>query len=83
MQERTLGAISLWPVSNVQGSYKFMNLRAGKAITRRDFDEVPAPRRVIQRVNKLGELQKQQVDLLFYDCNQVLIANEDDATTTD
>eukprot|EP00957_Ditylum_brightwellii_P143149 10906854-Ditylum_brightwellii.AAC.1 len=82
MREWTLGAISLGPVGNVQGSYKFMNLRTGKAITRHDFDEIPATHRVIQRVNKLGELQKQQGDLLFYNCNQVLIADNDDATTT-
>eukprot|EP00957_Ditylum_brightwellii_P085117 6471758-Ditylum_brightwellii.AAC.1 len=60
-----------------------MNLRTGNAITRHDFYEVPAPLRVIQRVNKLGELQKQQVNLLFYNRNQVLIADDDDATTTD
>eukprot|EP00957_Ditylum_brightwellii_P140420 10699091-Ditylum_brightwellii.AAC.1 len=82
MRERTLGAIFLRPVGNVQGLYKFMNLRTGKAITRRDFDEILATRHVIQRVNKLGELQKQQGDLLFYDRNQVLIADNDDATTT-
>eukprot|EP00957_Ditylum_brightwellii_P148872 11333550-Ditylum_brightwellii.AAC.1 len=59
-----------------------MNLRAGKVITRRDFDEVPTPHRVIQCINKLGASQKQQVDLLFYDCNQILIADDDDDTAT-
>eukprot|EP00957_Ditylum_brightwellii_P091255 6947964-Ditylum_brightwellii.AAC.1 len=43
MKEQMLGAISLGPIGNVQGSYKFMNLRTRKQIVRHDFDEVPAP----------------------------------------
>ena len=34
---RTVGAITLGPTGNLQGGYKFLNLRTGKKITRRDW----------------------------------------------
>ena len=33
---RTMGEITLGPTGNLQGGYKFLNLRTGKNITRRN-----------------------------------------------
>ena len=55
MQARTLGAICLGPTGNSQGSYKFMNLRTGRRITRRKWTNLPMPQEVIDRVNELGK----------------------------
>eukprot|EP00957_Ditylum_brightwellii_P011842 892593-Ditylum_brightwellii.AAC.1 len=59
MSERTLGAISLGPVGNVQGSYKFMNLRTGKLIHRNHFDELPVTEDIQKRVAQLSRAQNQ------------------------
>jgi hypothetical protein len=40
MQARTLGAICLGPTGNLQGSYKFLNLRTGQRITRRKWTDL-------------------------------------------
>ena len=50
--ERTVGAIALGPTGNLQGGYKFLNLRTGKRITRRNWTHLPIPIEVIERVNK-------------------------------
>ena len=49
---RTIGAITLGPTGNLQGGYKFLNLRTGKKITRRNWTHLPMPIEVIERVNK-------------------------------
>ena len=48
---RTIGAITLGPTGNLQGGYKFLNLRTGKKITRRNWTHLPMPIEVIERVN--------------------------------
>ena len=40
-QARTLGVICLEPSGNLQGGYKFMNLRTGKKLTRRRLTALP------------------------------------------
>ena len=62
-----MGAICLGPSGNLQGGYKFMNLRTGKKITRRRWMALPMPQEVIDRVNKLGETDGQPSLLTFYD----------------
>jgi hypothetical protein len=47
MQACTLGAICLGPTGNIQGSYKFLNLRTGQRITRRKWTDLPMPQEVI------------------------------------
>eukprot|EP00957_Ditylum_brightwellii_P020103 1516639-Ditylum_brightwellii.AAC.1 len=83
MRERTLGTIALSPRGNIQGSYKFMNLRTGKLIVRREFDELPAPDAVVNRVHKLVAAKKCSNSLTFYNRNQVLIGDDDDFNTPD
>ena len=43
LKERTLAAISLGPVGNLQGSYKFLSLTTGKVVKRRDWTHLPMP----------------------------------------
>ena len=38
LQARTIGAICLGPTGNLQGSYKFLNLRTGKRFIRRKWN---------------------------------------------
>jgi Reverse transcriptase (RNA-dependent DNA polymerase) len=64
---RTVGAISLGPTGNLQGSYKFLNLRTGRLITRRTWTSLPMPDEVIARVNALGKSENQPELLTFYD----------------
>ena len=40
---RTVGAITLGPTGILQGGYKFLNLRTGKKITRRNWTPLPIP----------------------------------------
>ena len=54
---RTVGAITLGPTGILQGGYKFLNLRTGKKITRRNWTHLPMPSEVIKRVNQIGLAQ--------------------------
>jgi hypothetical protein len=72
---RTRGAISLGPSGNLQGGHKFMALKTGKKITRRNWDVIPMPDLVIARVNALGSDQPKQ--LTFTDCHGRLIGDVD------
>ena len=65
-QARTLGAICIGTSVNLQGSYKFMNIRTGKRLTRRKWTELPKPQEVIDRVNKIGASDGQPSLLTFY-----------------
>ena len=51
---RTQGAISLGPMGNDKGGYYFMSLRTGKKLKRYSWDELPMPKSVIKRVEKLA-----------------------------
>ena len=73
MSARTKGAISLEPSDNLQGGYKFMALKTGKKITRRNRDVIPIPDVVIARVNSLGIGQPKQ--LIFTDRHGRLIGD--------
>ena len=77
---RTVGAICLGPTGNLQGSYKFLNLRTGRLITRRSWTSLPMPDEVIARVNALGKAEGQPPLLTFYDRRGLLIG---DLTTPD
>ena len=64
---RTVGAITLGPTGNLQGGYKFLNLRTGKKITRQNWTHLPMPSEVIERINKIGLAQGQPKLLTFQD----------------
>ena len=62
---RSIGAITLGPTGNIQGGYKFPNLRMGKKITRRNWTHLPMLLEVIERVNKICSAQGQPKLLTF------------------
>ena len=64
---RTVGAITLGPTGNLEGGYKFLNLRTGKNVTRRSWTHLPMPSEVIERVNKIGFAQGKPKLLTFQD----------------
>ena len=64
---RTIGEITLGPTVNLQGGYKFLNLRTGKKITIRNWTHLPMPIEIIERVNKIGIAQGQPKLLTFKD----------------
>jgi hypothetical protein len=83
---RTVGAICLGPTGNIQGSYKFLNLRTARLITRRRWTTLPMPQEVIDRVNQLGKAEGQPELLNFYDRKGRLIGDSEIAgvpSTTD
>ena len=52
MKERTLGAISLGPVGNAQGSYNFLSLKTWRVIKRKTWISIPMPQHVIEMLNE-------------------------------
>ncbi len=55
LQETTTNwEISMGPMGNLQGSYKFMLLVTGKKVTRRKFTEMPVIEAVIKQVESRG-----------------------------
>ena len=63
----TLKAICLRPTGNVQGGYKFLNLRTNKKIARHSWTLLPMPKEVIDQVNAVGKHKGQPSLLAFYD----------------
>ena len=61
--------ITLGLTGNLKGGYKFLNLRTGKNITRRNWTHSPMPIEVIGRENKIGIAQGQPKLLTFQDCH--------------
>ena len=53
----TQGAICLGTCGNLQGGFKFGILKTGQKITRYNYDEIPIPQIVINRVNVPGKDQ--------------------------
>jgi hypothetical protein len=70
---RTKGEISLGPIGNPQGGFKFIALNSGKKIVHRSWDGIPMPALVIDRVNALGRDQPQ--DTTFTDRHRRLIGD--------
>jgi hypothetical protein len=67
MDERAQPAICLGPTANFQGSYKFLSLRTGKHITRKNFKELPMPASIIKRVEAMAIKEKRYKTLTFHD----------------
>ena len=59
MAPRTHAAIALGPTGNMQGSVKFYCLTTGRVLRRRSFTPLAMPDRVIQRVNTIGQRERQ------------------------
>ena len=59
MASRTSPAIALGPVSNLQGSYRFLCLETKRVITRRQYTELPLPKSVITQVAKMAMKERE------------------------
>jgi hypothetical protein len=59
MVARTHKAITLGPTGNLQGSVKFYCIHTCRVLKCRSFTPMPMPDLVIQRVNTIGEREKQ------------------------
>ena len=73
---RTVGATCLGPTGNLQGSYKILNLRTGRLITRHTWTALPMPNKVIERVNSLGKAKGQPEFLTFFDCRGLTLGEQ-------
>ena len=54
-KERTLGAISLGPIDNAQGGWKFMSLETGYLIKWHLWNAVPMTQEVVNKVIEWGK----------------------------
>jgi hypothetical protein len=55
------------PTGNFQGTYKFMRLKTGKKLHRRRWDEIPMPKSVIRKVNRMAKRDKAKANTF---CNR-------------
>ena len=55
MRERATGAIAIGPTATLQGAYRFLSLRSGHIITRRNWTVMPVPPEAVDRVEQLAE----------------------------
>ena len=69
MQTRSIPSICLGPTGNLQGSYYFFSLVTGKVIKRCNWDELPVPQSVINRVAFYAAKSTSPPDLIFADCH--------------
>ena len=58
-EKRTIRAIALYPSSNMQGGWMFMSLSTGRILHRRQWKKLPINNRIIDRVEELGNREKQ------------------------
>ena len=78
MSPRTVGALSLRPTGNAQGSYYFLSLSTGRVLNRLRGIALPMPDDVIDRVHRMARQQKADPGLIFGDCNMNPIYEEED-----
>jgi hypothetical protein len=78
LKELTWAAICLGPTANFQRSYKFLCLRTGRRITRKQFQELPMPASVIAAVEALTDRDKQSGAMEFTDRDGNTYDNLDD-----
>ena len=83
MKTRGMPSICLGPTGNRQGTYNFLSLTTGLVTKRRQFDEMPAPESVIQRVNSLSSSNSVSSTLVFADRHRVPYAWPDNTTDSD
>ena len=78
MQPRTIGAISLWPMGNVQGGYFFSSLTTGRVLNRNRWTRLPMPNEVIDRVHCMACQEKANRSFIFQNRNQEVLADQEE-----
>jgi len=63
MDSRMTGAINLGPTGNIQGTHKFVSLRAGEIIVCRRWTELPVPMEVIDKLDDMATDKSDFIDL--------------------
>jgi hypothetical protein len=58
MKSRTVGAIALGPVGNLQGTYNFLSLKTWRVVKRRSWTSLPMPQEVVDMLNHRAEQEK-------------------------
>jgi hypothetical protein len=79
MTPHTIGALALWPMGNVQGTWYFMSLSTGRVLKRNHATQLPMPHEVIDTVHRMARRQKANPGLVFADRNNVLDNSDDDS----
>ena len=54
MRERATGAIAIGPTSTLQGAYRFLFLKSGHIITRREWTNMPVPPEAIEKLENMA-----------------------------
>lgn len=55
MEPRTIGALAMRPMGNIQGGLYFYNLGTGRVIARNYATSLPMPEEIITHINNIGE----------------------------
>lgn len=55
METRTTGALNMGPTGNTQGAHRFLSLKTGEIIVRRNWTEMPMPAEAIDQMMELVE----------------------------
>ena len=83
LNPRTIGALALRPIGNVQGGYFFLSLTTGKVINRMRWTRIPMPKEVIDQVERMAHQEHVGTTLLFEDQDHNEIINLDDMDDDD
>ena len=67
MNPRTVGALALRPVGNVQGSFYFLSVTTGRVLNRLHATALPMPDDVIDKIHRMARQQKNNPGLIFAD----------------
>ena len=54
MRERATGAIAIGPTSTLRGAYRFLSLKSGQTITRREWTNMPVPPEAIEKLENMA-----------------------------
>jgi hypothetical protein len=67
MSPRTDGAIALYPIGKLEGTWAFYNFNTNRVIKRTRWTEVPLDQRVIEYMNTMSLNQKRKLpqDIVF------------------
>ena len=66
---RTVDALALRPIGNIQGGYYFLRLDTWKRISRHDWMELPMPDDIITKINTKGLSQTSATDKFIFKKN--------------
>ena len=80
LNPHTIGALALRPTGNVQGGYFFFSLTTGKVINQMRWTQLPMPKEVVERVERMARQEHAGTTLLFEDRdhNEIIEPDQED-----